>query len=259
MGLGRGKVTEKDVLRPLRGLLRTQKVEKMDAYVRAFSTIQQHLVLAFWAALVFVMGFASAFVVVRGHLRFLMRFPLWFASKVDQLLSGNRSFVIVFLVIFCFNSVAMFLYMVSGVVEMMPGVIDFLTGMNIGIVFLAKHQKVRAPENTEPAVEGWDTDQLQAATEAAVTSSSPARHAIILIGFLVVTALELPCLWLSIAMGMRLCRFTHPDGEPCLLAHDIAVRAQAYLLVIVPLLAISALAEAISVRMMQADLRELGV
>jgi len=236
----------------------TGNVELMDGYVRAFSTIYDHLGLAFWAALVFAMGFGSAFVVVRGHLSFLMRFPLWFASKVDRLLSSNRGFLTVFLAIFFFNAAAMFVYMLSGVVEMMPAVIDFLTGMNIGVVFLAKHQPVQPPGNAEPDAEGWDTAHLETVADAAVTSSSPARHAIILIGFLVVTALELPCLWVSIAMGMGLCRCAHPDGAACMTAQEIMVRAYAYLLVIVPLLAVSALAETISVRMMQADLRELG-
>ena len=229
----------------------------MEAYHSAFELIKDHLSLAFIAAFVFALGFGSAFVVVRGHLRFLMRFPLWFAGKVDGLLSSNRGFVTIFLVIFIFNSVAMFLYMLSGVVDMMPGVVDFLTGMNIGIVFLAKHQTVSPPQSAEPDAEGWDTGRLQSAAEAAVSASSPMRHVIILIGFLVVTALELPCLWLSIAMGIGLCHFAHSDGS-CALVPEIVERAQAYLFVIVPALAISALAETVSVRMMQADLRETG-
>jgi hypothetical protein len=40
--------------------------------------------------------------------------------------------------------------------------------------------------------------------------------------------------------------------------YDIAERAQAYLLVVVPLLAISAMAETISVRLMQTEIGELG-
>jgi hypothetical protein len=198
------------------------------------------------------MGFGSAFVVVRGHLRFLMRFPLWFAAKVERLLSGRRGFMTVFAVIFGFNSVAMFLYMLSGVVDLLPGVIDFLTGMNIGIVFLAKHPLAEGEAGSESGDSGTGE------AEKPGTGPSLARQALILIGFVVVTGLELPALWISIAMGIGLCHFARPDGVICMTAQEICVRTQAYLLVILPVLAVSAFAETVSVRLMQADMREMG-
>ncbi len=231
----------------------------IDAYARAFEVMGQHLTLAFYAALVFVMGFGSAFVVVKGQLRFLMRFPLWFAAKVDELLRSQAPFVRVFLVIFLFNSAAMFLYMLSGVVDMAPGVIDFLTGMNIGIVFLGKP----APAPEETAAPDWEEWELRERDDAArpsdgltdaATAAPGRRHLLILLGFVVVTALELPCLWMSIAMGIGLCHFAQPEGVICLFSEEIAVRAQAYMLVIVPALAISAFAETMSVKLMQEDM-----
>jgi hypothetical protein len=228
----------------------------MTSYVKAFQVIYEHLTLAFWAALVFAMGLGSAFIVVRGHLRFLMRFPLWFASQVERLLSSNRGFMTVFTVIFVFNSAAMFLYMLSGLVEMAPAVIDFLTGMNIGIVFLAKHKTVGETEKAEPSPALSEESPPDDGESPSPGSPPSARQAVIFVGFIVVTALELPCLWISIAMGIGLCHFAQPDGATCM--YDIAERAQAYLLVVVPLLAISAMAETISVRLMQTEIGELG-
>lgn len=229
----------------------------MDVYIKAFQVIYEHLTLAFYAALVFGMGFVSSFVVVRGRLNFLMRFPLWFAARMERVLASHRAFITIFLIIFIFNSVAMFLYMLSGVVDMLPAVIDFLTGMNIGIVMLAKRHPI------EGNVGGVDPPPHIEEIEFTTTRMLPVvarsrRQPWIIAGFFVVTALELPSLWISIAMGIGLCHFAQPDGAAIALTSRIAVRALAYILVIVPVLAVSALAETISLRMMQADIRELG-
>jgi uncharacterized membrane protein YdcZ (DUF606 family) len=128
----------------------------------------------------------------------------------------------------------MLLYMASGVHPGIPAAISILTGYNIAVILLV-------------AAEAEDLDGL------AVSPSSgwqPGRWVAGLCG-LAVILLELPCFWYSIAMGIRL-------GQEIVAGQTsyvegIAARLHAYVLLILPMLLVSAVCEAIAIRGMSAS------
>ena len=197
----------------------------------------------------FAAGAASAWVVIRGHIEFLERFPLWVFKWVTKLIGQTPRMVRLFVVIFGFNSVAMFAYMCTGVWVVMPSVVCFLTGMNLAIIVVRSQP---APV----AVEDMDEETL--ARRAAELETGPQLKVFPLLCGLLVVLLELPAFWYSIGMGISLGHFMREHlslGQILTFRYEstgvgqaFALRAVAYVQIIVPVLAISALAEAYAVR-----------
>lgn len=195
----------------------------------------------------FAAGAASAWIVIHWHIDALERFPLWVLNWVTKLMGHSPGMVKLFLVICGFNSVAMFLYMCTGVWVVVPALVCFLTGMNLAVIF------VRARPAALPEL---------LPTGEQVVGSLPSHGALslkvwpLLCGILVVV-LELPAFWYAIGMGISLghvVREHHSIAQIVLFRYQgsgvgaaLAQRGAAFLHVIVPVLVVSALAEAYSV------------
>lgn len=178
---------------------------------------------------VFLFGALSAIIVLRHRLLLLMRFPLWMARKLLRFLATRPGFAKLFFTIFCFNSVAIFAYMMTGALDpMLPSLICFLTGMHVALVAALM-----------PAVAG-QSGELPLGATPGNPPEMPSR--VELICFLVTLGLELPVFWVSIAMGWTM---TSVLGDSAVAAGElIQLRMQAYAFIAVPALAVSALAEA---------------
>ena len=194
----------------------------------------------------FMAGAASAGIVVHYRIGPLMRFPLWLLKWVMKLMGRRPSMGRLFVIIFVFNSVAMFLYMCTGVWVIGPALVGFLTGMNLAIVFVCGRPML-PPE----AVESEDPAPAEDDAEPATPGLVP-----LLCGLLVLV-LELPAFWYATGMGISLGRHVrdHFSLAQIVFMHygegglggELAVRAAAYGRVIVPVLALSAWAEAYAV------------
>ncbi len=195
----------------------------------------QHLWLGAIAAVLFAAGVGTSAPVVRGNVRWLMALPLWLVRKVLSLVAPDFPPARVFLVIFSFNAVMICLYMLSGVLVVLPAAIAFLTGLNIGVIVL-KAGDVELPSGERPL--------------APVTAEETAAPPWVGLCSLAVLVLELPSFWLSVGMGIGMGRTlatTGPYDWPTIVSLAYP-RLHAYWMIILPVLFVSALAETAAIR-----------
>ncbi|MEE8638404.1 MAG: stage II sporulation protein M [Candidatus Margulisiibacteriota bacterium] len=88
------------------------------------------------ALFLFILGFGFSYFVEKFDLKVFKVFPIWFLKQTIRFANPSKSFTSIFLFIFLFNSIAICLYMLSGLLVLFPVLIAFLTGTNIGIIVL---------------------------------------------------------------------------------------------------------------------------
>lgn len=181
----------------------------------------------FSAAVLFFVGVLGAAVVVKDDDSLLVRANEWIVRQLLRAF-GKGSSARIAAVIFALNGCAIFVYMMSGGLVVLPWVFALLTGLNVGLSTMRMRSEALASRFAEFAEE-YPEELVK------------------LCGVLVLL-LELPCFWVSIGMGMRLGfdmtrSFTWGQFER--LSQQ---RVEAYLAVVLPLLAISAVCEAIAIK-----------
>jgi len=191
-----------------------------------------HFSLACTAALLCVSGALLAFPAVRWGPSFLVRMPMALFRMVRRLMGSRPGLLRMGAVIFVFNGSAMFVYMASGVRPMLPFVIAVLTGFNIAAILLLADQTVTARSGQEPAPIRWVPGNMLTGLCGAA-----------------VLLLELPCFWYAIAMGVGMGRAV-AEGQASY-TQALAIRAEAYTHLILPLLFFSAICEVIAIRGME--------
>lgn len=190
----------------------------------------RHLWLAVHALILFMVGIFISFPVIRYNLEKVSWLPRQLFRMVVRLM-GDRGIVRTAVVIWLFNSTAIFLYMASGFHPLLPKIFGVWTGLNVAVL-------TYGPATREDPV----LSKLAEPVEEGVWQPSPALSG--LCGLLVLV-LELPCFWFSIAMGIRMGHHVQA-GTPYLGA--MSRYATAYGTVVVPILFVSAVAESIAVR-----------
>lgn len=211
----------------------------MNGIYDSLCIIGRHWRLAFAAAAIFGAGFMLSFVAVRRQVTPLIRFSLWILNFFIRRLGPDPALSRAAAFIFCFNSIAIFLYMASGVVPYLPLTIDLVTGLNVGIIV----QMAGSPEAEPALLPGPAEEQFD--EEGPLPSSS-----LMALGCgMLVLMLELPAFWFAIALGISIAQ-PNAAGLPAeqgLLA-AVQLRAFIYLRAVMPILALSAIAEAIAIR-----------
>lgn len=205
------------------------------SYWSSLRLLGEHLWLGAIAAVLFAAGVGTSAPVVRGNVRWLMALPLWLVRKVLRLVAPKFPPVRVFLLIFSFNAVMICVYMLSGVLVVLPAAIAFLTGLNIGVIVL-KSGEIELPSGERPL-----------ATVGAEETAAPPWVAVCSLAVLV---LELPSFWISVGMGIGMGRklaLAGPYDWPTISALATE-RLHAYWMVIIPVLFVSALAETAAIR-----------
>ena len=185
--------------------------------------ILEHTTYAVAAALLFAAGAVFSVPVLRRRIKFLLAFPRWFSALLARIIEARPSVAALALFIFAFNSVAIFVYMLFGLIPWFPVLIAFFTGLNVAAASVMGKSAIRRV--------GAAADRL--GTGARVCAG-------------VTFLLELPCFWYAMAMAAAF-DVNIVDifmGED---AASVVVRLRAYLQVLVPILAVSALAEAYAV------------
>jgi len=198
-----------------------------------------HLLASHWwhgvaAAVLFAAGVATAVPVTHGKVHWLMAFPLWIVRKVLRLIGPEFAPWRVFPTIFVFNSVAMFVYMATGVLVIVPAAVAFLTGLNIGVVVLNAGE-LELPGGELPTADGDDSYEVAPWVSACG---------------LAVLVLELPSFWISVGMGIGMGRSLAVGGPYTVgnITRLFVERAHAYWMIVVPVLLVSAVAETLAIR-----------
>jgi hypothetical protein len=189
------------------------------------------------ALFLFMLGFGFSYFVEKFDLKIFKAFPLWFFKKAIKYGNSQRSFLSLFLFIFVFNSIAICLYMLSGALIILPFLIAFLSGLYIGIIVLEP-----PPEDLMPASVYRPPEEVKITPYLLLLSA-------------MVPLLELFVFCYSIAMGMEIALEILAKGSLTNLQSYINLsialaipRISMYLMVCVPLLFVSALAEARVIR-----------
>ena len=194
----------------------------------------KHLRLVLDAMLLFVVGLFVSWPVVHYRLHSVARLPLAVFRAILHVMGRSPSLLRMSGVIFSFNSLVMFLYMAAGFHPLLPMVLGICTGMNIGIIMgLGKRER-----ETVAAMRPGPGQWIPRPELAAVCAPA-------------VLLIELPCFWLSIAMGISMGHAVQSGASTYLAA--LAVRSEAYVSVVLPLLLVSAVAETVAVRGAAAD------
>jgi len=196
----------------------------------------QHLGAACLAALLFGLGSLLAWPAVRFGPSFLTGFPLALYRMILTLIGRNPSMSRMWWIIFGFNGAAMFLYMASGIRPVLPAAISLLTGYNITAILLLAGKEMGA-------------DHAEGEPETDVSAWVPGGLLTILCG-MAVLVIELPCFFFSIGMGVSL--GMEIEAGQILYTQGLSIRAHAYALILLPLLAASAACEVIAIRGMRA-------
>jgi hypothetical protein len=182
--------------------------------------------LSLLALCLFVLGFGFSYFVEKFEIRVLKAFPIWFLRQTARFGNPQRPFLFLFLFIFLFNSIAICLYMLSGLLVLFPVLIAFLTGTNIGIIILHP-----IPEDLKEGSIYRPRKEVKLGPFLMILTA-------------LVPLLELFVFCISIAMGLEMASsmlldFSWQNGVTLAIP-----RLKTYVMVCVPLLFISALAEA---------------
>ena len=196
------------------------------SYAEYIQFVLAHTMTAVSMALLFGAGAACAVPVLRYRIRVLLLTPEWFAGTLSKILATRPSIPRLAVFIFLFNGSAIFLYMLTGLAPGLPAVVVFMAGLNVVAAGMLERQPLGADRPSGP---------LPVAVRVCA---------------LLTFMLELPCLWYAMALGWT----ATPSLLGALRGADLAplrTRVLAYLLVILPALAVSAAVEAYAVNKAQ--------
>jgi hypothetical protein len=201
----------------------------LDLLEAPLQTLASHVGAGAWAMAAFFCGFPLAVLAVRHKVRGLLAMPLWIHRLGKKYLTRQLSPAFLFAFIFLFNTIAIFVYMVSGGLVILPVVCAVFTGLNVCVITLvaARESAEQEPRPNSPPARAW-------------------------VGFLSLfsMAIELPVFWLAVGMGIKLGRAMEAEFTWAAFVAAAEPRVIAYVLMLVPALALAALAEAISVTAM---------
>jgi len=156
----------------------------------------------------FFLGLIFSIPVVNKNFVLLLRYPLWIWGKLKSLFERHLSFFPLFILILLFNSFSLLINIFSGFGLILPFLFSLWTGMNVGII-------------------GYYEGKAKALIAMCL---SP--HAFF----------ELPAVWISLALGMKI-GFSLKQG----LENTIEIFYQSlnvYFHLIIPLLIVAAIVEA---------------
>jgi hypothetical protein len=190
----------------------------------------RHATLAMHAALLFAAGVFAGIPVIWFNVKPLQWLPVQVFRLVSRLMGRAPGILRMTLVIWLFNSAAMFVYMASGVHPMLVKVVGIWVGMNVVVAAVAGGRE----EETMRALASWPEERWRPSAQLGWACGG------------VVLVLELPAFWYAIAMGLSLSHEVQSGAARYLDA--LSSRAAAYLALIVPALLVSALCESLALR-----------
>lgn len=188
--------------------------------------IRNNIYFTWFALLIFFFGFCFSYIVDIFGIKSLMWFPRLFVRILSRYVNPKVPFLQNFLVIFFFNSISIFIYMTSGLFIIFPFAIIFLTGMNIGLsVFIPPDAEMEKHSVRQPR--------------------APGHLFRIMLYSTAVLVFEVMVFSVALGMGISLAvatnSITSQDLTSALfLAELLTMRIKAYMLICVPVIALSA-------------------
>lgn len=186
--------------------------------------IKSYFLFSWFALLLFIIGFCASFFVDHFDIKFIKAFPQWFMNAVIRYVNPQASFIRIFLFIFLFNSVSIMVYVSSGVFIILPFLITFLTGMNIGVTIFLPHPK---GIDANPAADELHGGALKIALFS-----------------MLVLLIEVLTFSLAMGMGMSLAVNAASNYKYTYVMTQLIIRLKEYMIICVPALFISAYLEA---------------
>lgn len=196
----------------------------------AMNLISGNIYFTWLALFIFFSGFCFAYPVNQLNIKFLMWFPSWFVRTLSRFVNPRASFIRIFLIIFLFNSISIGIYLTLGLFLLLPFIIAFLTGMNIGLTIFMP-QSYGAP----PRVMGaGDMFRLMVFSTAVL---------------FIETIVFSVALGMGMSLGVAVSAVSNANpsanvASATYIAELLSLRLQAYMLICVPALAVSAFLEA---------------
>ena len=87
----------------------------------------------FITLVIFFTGYFIAPIIYRNNIKLLLIYPIWITKKLNQFLSRKLKFYLIFAIILFFNSSTLFIILISGFVPLLPALLIFWLGINLGI------------------------------------------------------------------------------------------------------------------------------
>lgn len=180
------------------------------------------------AAAWFALGAVLAFFLGKWSRDTADRIASWLSRLLLKLFGSRPGLVRTAATIFLYNGIVMFIYLSSGLRQVIPCFIAFVSGSILTLCSLAASREPHLFQAPVVSAGGWRPSS-----------------AIIAVCAIATVLLELPCFWYSIGMGISL-------GEQTARAFQIygaawRERALAYAQTLLPLLAISACCESVAI------------
>jgi len=84
----------------------------------------------------FFIGYLTAPIIYKNNIKFLQAYPIWLTTKLKRLLNTKLKFHKLFAMIFSFNSLSLFLILISELIPFLPTILILWLGINLGISIL---------------------------------------------------------------------------------------------------------------------------
>ncbi len=179
-----------------------------DKIALAVSMLNLQLILL--SAILFILGLVLADSVLEKNIRWLIAYPLWIYSHLENLLEKFSSVILLFFFILFFNTLNLFIGFASGFLILAPLALAVWTGLNVGIVL----------RQTVQTGSMW------------------------LLFLNPVALFELPASWISFAMGIEMGMIYLQKHDYSLLISVFRERMMVFIWIVIPLLALAGLIEA---------------
>ncbi|MBN1653941.1 MAG: stage II sporulation protein M [Deltaproteobacteria bacterium] len=188
-----------------------------------------HFLSACVAALYFLFGAVAVLPMMRFNREGCRQAAEWILRALARLFGPKPGLLRIAFTIFLYNGAVMFLYMSLGVHPLLPKLVAVLTGFVLALCFSLPQEAQGLLGFSSVGPSDW----------------VPAPRLAILCGAATVL-IELPCFFYSIAMGITLGQDLI-GGNPGYLS-GLITRAEVYLIVVLPLLLLSAVCETVAIR-----------
>jgi len=90
--------------------------------------------LILFSLLLFLIGYTVAPYVYHRQIGILLAWPLWVVKKLEQWQERKNNSLSTFIFILSFNSLSLFITLISGLLPVLPVAVIILTGLNIGVI-----------------------------------------------------------------------------------------------------------------------------
>ncbi len=185
----------------------------LEDFTHSLTMLNGHLIAL--SAVLFFLGIFLTDIVLEKNIGWLIAYPNWIYHKIEYIVKKFNGMLFIFIFIFVFNSINLFIGYVSGFLIILPYVFAIWTGLNVGIVVRQTIQE----------------------------------ESFLYLFLNPVALFELPAGWISFSLGMEIGIHFIYTRQFSTLQQIFLDHLSVFYLIVLPLLAISALIETGMIRL----------